>query len=349
MLATPESRTQSSLRVEEGYDGALERHRQGEPAPRLVETRRRTPRARRSRPRRGHRSSRGRARRTPPGAAPGTASGRSANRPPRTVEQRPSLSTRRSCAQNALQLRDPHLVLGVGLGEVRGVVLVVGHEVEPVTLRRSQRRLDRLLPRRPDRAGREAGVRVGVVRRGVGPLRRGGPHVARALADVGHRRVELERHALGEPVVEHARDLGVVLGVVRLVLEDARDRQHLLGGEAHLLGLGRQVERTCRPRRPWRPSAGSGRRRSAWAAPCRSPGRGSPRGCRWPRRAGRSPWGWPGRRVTAFLEMSVLSTIVFTIWRTRAPSGTTTRLWIRLSGLTRTSSASLAFISFFSW
>jgi hypothetical protein len=52
--------------------------------------------------------------------------------------------------------------------------------------------------------------------------------------------------------------------------------------------------------------------------------------------------------ATAFRGMSVRATIVFTMSRTRAPSGTTTRLCRRFSGSTRTSSASLAFICFFS-
>ena len=53
--------------------------------------------------------------------------------------------------------------------------------------------------------------------------------------------------------------------------------------------------------------------------------------------------------VTARLLMSVLDTIVFTMSRTRAPSGTTTRFCIRFSGSTSTASAWLAFIFFFIW
>ena len=53
--------------------------------------------------------------------------------------------------------------------------------------------------------------------------------------------------------------------------------------------------------------------------------------------------------MTARLLMSVLDTMVFTMSRTRAPSGTTTRFCIRFFGSTRTASAWLAFISFFSW
>ena len=141
-----------------------------------------------------------------------------------------------------LQLRDPLLVLGVRRGEAGGVVLVVRDEVEPVAVRRVERGLDRLLARRPDRPGRQPGVLVGVVRRGVRPLRRSGPHIAGTLAHVGNGRVQLQRHVLLHPVVEHPRDLRIVLRLVRLVLEDARHGQDLLGSEAQRLRLRLDVE-----------------------------------------------------------------------------------------------------------
>ncbi len=202
-------------------------------------------------------------------------------------------------------------------------------------------------PGEPIGPGGQAGVLVGVVRRRVGPLGRRGADVALPLADVGHRRVELERHPLVRAGCRaRGRPWGSPRTPVRLVLEDARDRQHLLGGEADLLGLGREVERLLDRHALGHHLPDQADRASASAAPCRSPGTGSPRGCRSPRPAARSPSGWRAPRSRPSCVMSVLSTIVLTIWRTRAPSGTTTRLWIRLSGSTRTSSASLAFICF---
>jgi hypothetical protein len=122
-------------------------------------------------------------------------------------------------------------------------VRVDDDEEAPLALRGRQHRAQRLLPRVVDGARRQAGVHVGVVRRGVGAIAGGGGDPALAVGVV-HGGVELQRHAVGEPVLQDPRDLGHVLGGTRLGLHQAGLGQH---GEPRLLGDLQLVEGVFRP------------------------------------------------------------------------------------------------------
>ena len=142
-------------------------------------------------------------------AARATGSVRSASREPRGGVNR-LCSSRGGRAATAADL-DRGVVLGPRRGE-RGLprFAVDQHEVQPRSVDGVQRRLDRGIAGRGDRADRQSGVGVGVVRvGGVGPLRvrREDRRTAGAVA---HGGVGLQVHALVEAVLEHARDLGEV-------------------------------------------------------------------------------------------------------------------------------------------
>src|SRR5580693_3467527 len=127
-------------------------------------------------------------------------------------------------------------------GEVRLALLVDGDEVQPVARRRVQHGLDRRYIRGVDRAWRQASVLGRVVWRVHVQVALG--QVVDVLVDrVSDRAVqpEVPRRALVQPVVDHPRDLPVVLRWY-LTFEQARLDDHLVLSELGGFRLGRQVQ-----------------------------------------------------------------------------------------------------------
>src|SRR5690606_20521599 len=142
---------------------------------------------------------------------------------PRTASRVRSVTVTGSLVRLApvLELRHRGVVTGEGrveLGLARGEV--DGNEVDPVPIRRVHRRVDRGVAGCADRAYRQTGVKVRVVRVVVCALLSGRPDRALRLGAVVRGRVELELHALVEAVVYDARDLVEVALESRLALRE---------------------------------------------------------------------------------------------------------------------------------
>jgi hypothetical protein len=119
-------------------------------------------------------------------------------------------------------------VAGVGVDD---------HEEAPVTRGRAEHGAQRVLARVVDGARREPGVHVGVVRRRVGPVLDGGgdPTLAVGVVDRG---VQLQGHALAQPVLQHPGHLAHVLDRPGLGLHEAGlrdDGQPLLDRDLQLV------------------------------------------------------------------------------------------------------------------
>src|ERR1700761_7379224 len=126
-----------------------------------------------------------------------------------------------SLAQVLLQLLAELLELGLAGRELgQPGPGVGGHEVQVVAGPGVQGGFDGSVPGVVDRARRQAVVLVGVVRRGALQLLVGGDDAVRAQP-VHDRAVQLQLHALAEPVVDDPGDLLVVRGAAALGLDQA--------------------------------------------------------------------------------------------------------------------------------
>ncbi|WNB87373.1 hypothetical protein REH70_09920 [Cellulomonas sp. ATA003] len=126
------------------------------------------------------------------------------------------------------------------------------HPEDPRARRRVEHRGDGLRARRRDRAGREAGEPVQVVR-AVGLLVGVGQGRAGLAEAVRERRVDVQAHLAAQSVLDGLRDLRAVLGAAALPLDERRLDEHGLavGGlhaEAveHRHGLGDHVRQDRR-------------------------------------------------------------------------------------------------------
>ena len=119
-------------------------------------------------------------------------------------------------------------------GEVVAAVLVGQDVVEPVAVRRVERRLERADPARRSASG-EAGHVAEVEGRVDLELRSGGrlapltPRANSSVASISSRMVR------GQAVVDDPGDLGPVLGQLGLPLDHRGDGDHLVGREADLV------------------------------------------------------------------------------------------------------------------
>src|SRR5215207_6475161 len=151
-------------------------------------------------------------------------------------------------ASPAPQTRRLALVLGidelvvVGREHVGPVVGVgVEHVVQPVTFGGRQRRLDAGPTGRRNGRRRQPLAVAGVVGR-VGRQVGLGESAARLTLVEAARGVDLQRHLVGQSVVDHARHLGAVLVDPRLLLDQRRHNQHLVRRIAQPLGPGLHIE-----------------------------------------------------------------------------------------------------------
>ncbi len=178
VLTEPVASAVGDCRPQQRLHQPLERHRQRQARPRVVARRRRNAAApRRHRPRRRRTATpSARATRTRRGAAPATASARSGCRAPRRAGRVIAPSALAGVVAAPLaELGDVALVLGRRRRELRLAGRGVDRdEVQPRPGRGLQRTLDGRLAGVVDRAGWQAAVPVGVVRRVDVALGRGG-------------------------------------------------------------------------------------------------------------------------------------------------------------------------------
>src|ERR671918_412728 len=146
----------------------------------------------------------------------------------------PMPSSRRAPIAAAIPGRQELVV--VGREEVRAVVgLGVEHVVEPVAVGRVQRGLDARPPRRGDGRRRQALPVAGVVGRIQRQVVLGQRAAGLTLGEAAGG-VDLQRHLLLQPVVDHPGDARPVLVGPRLLLDQRRQGQKLVGRQAQLFG-----------------------------------------------------------------------------------------------------------------
>jgi hypothetical protein len=104
-----------------------------------------------------------------------------------------------------------------------------GHEVDLAAFLGPHRRPQRLRTRQGDRRGRQSRPGVGIVRTIALEVRAAKVAVERRAEAVDHRGIGLQSHAAPEPQREDARDAGPLRGKSRLLLDDRREDQCLVG------------------------------------------------------------------------------------------------------------------------